>query len=151
MESRIKLNLVAYLPTQLWLDTTSSPWAMRTWDSSGSILMILTLLKYSTNYVKCNLRVVQNIISNYNFNIFQRCSQWQDYKRKTIAYEDWYIKHILKQNEFLSLNDIINIINQNISFISIKILLYRYSEMNLRNYIVIKKFDLYKENIILYL
>ena len=99
--------------------------------------------------MKCNLRVVQNVINNYNFNTFQKRKQRWDYKYETTACEDRYIKHILKQNEFLSLHDIINIINQNITFISIKILTYRYSEMSLESYITAKKLDLCEENITL--
>ncbi len=68
--------------------------------------------------IRHSQKTIQHILATYNFEIFQRRNPRRENKCKIIVFEDRYIEHALKQNESLSLQDIINIINQNIAPIS---------------------------------
>jgi len=60
--------------------------------------------------MKCSKMAIQNILATYLFETFQGRNPWRDYKRKTTEREDRYIEYTIKQNPFVPLRDITNII-----------------------------------------
>ena len=96
----------------------------------------------------CSQKAIQHNLETYQFETFQGHDPRREYKRKTTAREDRYIKHILNQNKFLPLRDITNIVSQKIIPISKTTLSRRRSEADLESRIAAQKPALHKENIV---
>ena len=65
--------------------------------------------------IHCITKPVQNALASYDFDTFQGCDTHREYKQKTTKWKDRYIEHALKQNFNVSLRDITNIIDPQIS------------------------------------
>ena len=99
---------------------------------------IASLMKYSQ-------KAIQHTLATYLFETFQGRNPRREYKRKTTKREDRYIeRNILKQNPFMPLKDITNLIDPNVSRQTI---MRRRSEAGLESYVAITKPGLWPENI----
>ena len=65
--------------------------------------------------MKCGQKAVQHTLTTYIFEAFQGQNPRREYKRKTTEREDRYIERALKQNPFMPLKDITNLISPKIS------------------------------------
>ena len=95
--------------------------------------------------MKCSQKAVQHTIATYVFETFQGKNPRREYKRKTTKLEDRFIKETLKQNIFLPLKDITNILGGQISTTTLR---RRRSEAGLDSYIVAQKPALRSENVV---
>ena len=92
--------------------------------------------------MSCSQHAVQHALAMYTFETFQGQHPRREYPRKTTQREDRYIKRTLKQNSFLPLRDITNIVGLPVSEITIR---RRRSEMGLGSYIAAHKPGLSEE------
>jgi hypothetical protein len=65
--------------------------------------------------MKCSQKAIQHTLAIYVFETFQSKNPRREYQRKTTEREDQYIEFALKQNAFLFLRDINNILENQIS------------------------------------
>src|SRR5579859_3244232 len=95
--------------------------------------------------MKCSQKAVQRTVSTYLFETFQGRNPHQEHKHKTTQCEDRYIESALKQNAFLPLRDITNIVGLPISERTVR---RRQSEAGLGSYIAAEKPGLRSENVV---
>src|SRR5271169_340775 len=99
--------------------------------------------------MKCSATAVHHALATFLFETFNGRHQRREYPQKTTEHEDRYIVRTMKQNNFLPLHDITNIINNKFDvLISETTLRRRRSEAGLGSYIVAKKPGLSAENIV---
>jgi hypothetical protein len=94
--------------------------------------------------MKCSKTAIQNILATYLFETFQGRNPRRDYKRKTTEREDRYIERAVKQNPFVPLRDITNIISLPVSERTVR---RRRSEAGLDSFIAAQKPGLRAENV----
>ena len=98
-----------------------------------------------TSLMKCSKTAVQQTLTTYLFEMFQGKNLRREYQWKTTEHEDWYIEHALKQNLFMPLKDITNILPVQISTAT---LWHQQLEAYLDSYIVAQKPRLCAENVV---
>jgi len=114
------------------------------------IAKILRLAKVELSHheiallMHCSQKAVQHTLTSYTFETFQGQHPRREYPQKTTEREDQYIECALRQNSFLPLRDITNIIEPKILYTT----LWRWrSEAGLGSYIAAEKPGLSKEQL----
>lgn len=92
----------------------------------------------------CSKKAVQLTVTTYQFETFQEGDARREYKRKTTKREDRYIECILKQNYDVPLKDITNLMQPNISPMTLH---RRRSEVRLNSYVIAVKPGVKPENV----
>ena len=95
--------------------------------------------------MKCSQKAVQHTLATYLFETFQGKNARREYQRKTTERQDRYIERSLKQNCFMPLKDITNILPVQISTSTVR---RRRSETGLDSYIAAQKPGLRAENVV---
>ena len=105
---------------------------------------VKTTQRKITSLVKCSRKAVRNALANYTFETFKGRKARRKYQCVTTECEDQDINDALKQNPFLPLRDITNILPIKISE---KTLRHQRSELGLGSYIAAKEPGLRPENV----